>query len=286
MRLIDLFEAPISDITHIGDWDRNSSFRHPQDRKLLTNPKALTKMRAQWRFPEETMFNIILVNHPDGQGTTETGFVTHDWIAENMPRISEQVEDALDHDALNIIFTNNSGGQRVPMTGWIMAHRLGHALEAYGTRARGKNFAYYYHEADELFQKNTKQLVNEFYGVQFKPSYSYGRREQHDRFVLPRGGHPVLGFLRAACTFRSARENNIREGGEVVHESLAQYMFTGKVRFGDIPKSFKYGNSYYFFKGDEDEYAYANMMFRETGEQMADYFETALNYCVGQIFVM
>jgi hypothetical protein len=286
MRIVDLFEAPISDFHHIGNWEKNSSFRNPQDRKLLTNPKAIKKMKSQWRFPEESMFNIILVNHPDGNPslTMETGIVQHDWIADNMPRIADQVEAALDDSAINIIYTNNSGAERVPMTGWIMAHRLGHALEAYGTRSRGAKYAYYYHEADQVFADNLRQLMEEFYSLDLGDRGS--RIGQHRRFDVPRGGHAVLGFLRAACTFRSAREHNIREAGEVLHESFAQYLFTGKVRFGDIPKSFKYGNSWYRFRGDEDDYDHANMLWRETGEQMAEYFETCISYCDGQILVM
>jgi hypothetical protein len=65
MRYIDLkplSEAPIEDFNTIGDFDKSSSFRKPIDRKLVTLPKSVAKIKAKWsktQFP----FNMYFVTH-------------------------------------------------------------------------------------------------------------------------------------------------------------------------------------------------------------------------------
>jgi hypothetical protein len=283
MKMHELFEAPISDINHIGDWDRNSSFRD-QDRKLLTNPKAVSKIKSMWKYPEETMFNVLLVNHPDGNKWTEQGDVTEEWLAENMPRVYPQIKPLLKGDEVNIIFTNNKGSERVPMTGWIMAHRFGHALESSQARRRS---AYYFGEAVQLFTEVVFDVVGH-YGIRYSPT-GWGFQSTNpikNRFSM-RETTALRGFFHAVATFRSAREGNIRDGNEVILELLAQYMTTGKIRFNDIPKSFKYGRNYYSFRGDQETYDQVNYQFtQELPMQLRDYLETAIHDTEGMIFVM
>lgn len=263
-------EAPISDFHHIGDFNKSSSFRNLPDRKLLTNPKAIEKIKSQWRFPSYSIFNIILVNHPDGSKHTEVGQVDHNWLETNMPRISDQLDDALDDEKVNIIYTNNNGAERKPMTGWIMAHRFGHALQA--TRNQDSS-TFLFGEAWRTFESRTSELLSDFYNISPGPKY---------RTI----GQNVNGFLRIVGTFRSARMKEITRPYEFVHEAFAQYMFTGTVKFNDIPRSFKYGHSTYRFNGSDQDYDYMNMSYREMGESMADYFDGAIGACTGKIFVM
>lgn len=285
MLLRDLFESPIADFNHIGDFDKTSSFKHAQDRKLVTNPKALEKIRGMWKYPEESMFNIVFINHPDiagkqpsathGGPLQEVGIVNHEWLEDNMPRIWPELEPMLHSDQINVIYTNNSGSERIPLTGWIMAHRLAHGFQA-SNRGWGKSPAecYYFKEAVDEMEKAFKKAM-ESYGI---PS-GYGS-------MLPMNG-PLLGFIRNFCTFRSARESNVRNPFEVIYECFAQYMMTGKVRFNDIPKGFKYGNSYYRFRGDDEDYDHMNMMLKQDlSYQLGEYFETTLGYLEGKIIVM
>lgn len=271
MLIRDLFEAPISDISHIGDFDKSSSFRHAQDRKLLTNPKAISKIKSMWRFPEETDFNIILVNHPDGNRHTEVGVVDRQWLESNMPRIWPELSPALRSDQINIIFTNNKGDRRVPMTGWIMAHRFGHALWASSVRGPNDSSQYYFKEAVTIFSSTLKDIMAE-YGVRWNSDY------------MPSNG-PLLGFLHAVCTFRSARERNIRAPFEAILECLAQYMTTGRISFNEAPARFRYGNQVYRLR-DADDVEYVNRMLDGMFYQLKDYFEASIGYSEGKIFVM
>lgn len=295
MLLRDLFESPIADFHHIGNFDKPSSFKHSQDRKLVTAPKALEKIRGMWKYPEETMFNIIFINHPDIAGKQptathsgplqEVGIVDIDWLEDNMPRVWPQLEKMLNHDQVNVIYTNNSGSERVPMTGWIMAHRLGHGLQADQRGAmfgqKGSAESHYMGVAMKEVERAFKEVMTR-YGIPYPDYGGWGRRDQ----FLPQNGG-LLGFIRNFCTFRSARESNVRNPFEVTYECFAQYMMSGKVTFNDIPQGFKYGNRYYRFRGDEGDYHQFNARMKdELATDLQDYFQTVLQSLEGKIIVM
>ena len=262
-------EAPISDINMIGDFSKSSSFKRADDRKLLSNPKAITKIKSMWKFPEEVDYNIILINHPDGGKAFEEGEVSKEWIAARFPRIGGDVLSMLKPDEVNIIYTNNRASQHVPLTGWVMAHRFGHALMRFSK-------SYYFKEARQTFQRYILDLI-ECYGVNNAP---YENDFQFDWAT------EFKKLLEAICTFRSAREGKIRNAAEVVHEMLAQLIVTGDIKMNDIPQSFKYGHTTWSFREPD----YYDQMNRTIGQdlpyEMKQYLETAIHQAVGKIYVM
>jgi hypothetical protein len=295
MNLRDLFEAPISDISHVGNWEKNSSFRDPRDRKLLQNPKAITKIKGMWKFPEETNVNIILVNSPDANKWTEEGLVTPDWIETNMPRDWPQIEPLLRDDEVNVIYTNNKGSERVPLTGWIMAHRFAHALWATANRGSGNSSAgYYFKEALEEFNSAMRDVMDR-YGIRNHPvsrnmdymrdSYSYYRTDYGTGYNSLTNVMPLRAFCHMVGTFRSAREKNIRNPVEFLLELFAQYTFTGKMTLNDPPRSFKYGHNYYSLRSEEDQ-QYIERRMEAMTHTLRDYFDSAVGYSDGAIFVM
>lgn len=65
MDLKSLFETPISDINHIGNFDNNYPLGFDEmDRKLITitNPKAIQKTKLKWKYPKDHNTNIIFIN--------------------------------------------------------------------------------------------------------------------------------------------------------------------------------------------------------------------------------
>lgn len=270
MKIQQLFEAPIADFTHVGDFTKSSGFRHEQDRKLVTNPKALTKMQTKWRFPEEQKTNVIFVNHADGNRHTEVGEVSLDWLEKNMPRVFPELEAALDDDALNVIYTNNKGTERVPMTGWILAHRLGHAFFR-RSYARSTGPGYYYDEAHKVFYTSFTKIGR-----------TYGIHSQHHQ-MLPFNG-PMIGLMQNVGTMKSAREKNLRNPFELLHECFAQYIFLGEVKFNEAPRSFRYGNRYY--SCSEEDVEYNTRELESCAFQLTEYFLTSMQYADGRIYVM
>lgn len=284
MKLRDIFEAPISDISHVGDWGKNSSF-DARDRKLLTNPKAIQKIKGMWKHPSESMVNVLLMNRYDMQaqrngGTavhTEVGMVDTDWLEQNMARDWETIEPLLKMNELNIIYTNNKGDERVPMTGWIMAHRLGHAFWASTRGQRQPGGVYYFKESVDEFEKLMFEVMKHYHIHDPDQNRFYRTRQ------LPRNG-ALRGFLHTVCKFKSARDKNIRNPFEVIFELFAQYMVTGAVTFNDPPESFRYGRE--FYRADQQEVEDLKWKLENLGDLLTEYFECALNYSDGKIFVM
>lgn len=263
-----IMEAPIADISHLGDWEKSSSYRDPRDRKLLTSVKALNKIKTMWKYPTEVDFNIILINNAEANRHTELGMIDRKTIPDLFPVSADSIEALLRDDQVNIIFTNNKGAERVPMTGWVMAHRFGHALYA------GRQRSFYMKEALATFNRYLGDILKE-----------YNIRPTDSREPLMTNG-PVTRFLEHLCIFRSAREKNLRSSFEAFYELFAQYIMREAITFNPLPKSFKFGSSTYIYSRPDDDYEYDNSTMEEMGDEMRQYFETAIHYAVGKVLVM
>ena len=284
MDIHELFEAPISDLTHVGDWTKGSSFRHATDRKLLTNPKAITKITAQWeKTPVD--FNVYLVNNKDGIKYGEIGAVTKEWIDTKLPTTAPFID--VKPNAVNLLFMNNSGDERVPMTGWIMAHRFGHVVSRYNGQS-GLQFSDFTDVREELLRV-TASVLNDGFGFNYP-----GHEITPTRHLLLTLSNPrqaardqktMVSFYEQIGTMRSARTGQLRNEFEFTHELLAQYMLTGEIKFNPIPTSFKVGRSTVRLKYPDD-LDYYNGMLDDLAESLGHMFLNLLNHCVGKILVM
>lgn len=276
MNIHDLFEAPISDLTHVGDWSKGSSFRHEPDRKLLTNPKAITKITAQWeKTPVD--FNVYLVNNKEGIKHSEIGAVTKEWLDTNLPTTAPFID--IKSNAVNLLFMNNRGDERVPMTGWIMAHRFGHVVSRYNGQYEqpGRQFPDFTDARSELLRV-TAYVLNDGFGLNIPEHEANLRRK-------PISQKTMVSFYEQIGTMRSARTGQLRTEFEFTHEILAQYMLTGKITFNSIPMSFKVGRSMVNFK-EPDDLDYYNGMLEDLADSLGHMFLNLLNACVGKILVM
>ena len=237
MRVSDLFEAPISDFNLIGNWDKNSSFRHESDRKMITHPKFVQHLTNKWARTNAD-FNIYLVNSPEANRHTEIGEVTQEWLDTNLPQASKEI--IIKNNAINIIYTNNKGDQRMPMTPWIMAHRFGHAVLAsrtFGfTAGRPSTFRSDFKDATDELKRVTIMLLAEY-------GYNIDDRLK-------------TNFYHAIGTMRAARERQLRNPLEFLLDLLAQYMITGSIKFNPLPKEFKHKNYFVKFQGNDHDYQY------------------------------
>jgi hypothetical protein len=290
MRVLDLFEAPIEDLTHLGDWSKNSSYRE-QDRKLLTNPKAVSKITAQWE-KTPVNFNMYFINSPEARKHTEVGMVTPEWLQKEMPTTTPLLD--IKSDAVNLLFTNNSGAERVPMTGWIIAHRFGHVVSRYeygqgghqSSQGRGRGAqrqVYDFTQAREEILRITAML--------FKDAYGMSRAAEHegDYDTLREQDRMMVAFYQKIGTMRSARNGQIRNEFEFTLELLAQYMLTGRIKFNPLPRTIASpaGRKYYAaFRGNDQDYDYYNGSLDDLADTLQEVFLNLMHNCVGRIFVM
>lgn len=277
MRYHEISEAPIDNLSLVGDWDRNSSFRNSDDRGILKSPKGIEKIKRLWQNTSND-FNMYMVNSPEANKFTEVGVVSKEWLEKNMPKTYSFLQ--LRDDQINVIFTNNKASQRHPMTAWIIAHRLGHAFWTYSGVEGGNNRQYIETREQMLFYIG--QLANQ-YAIQ-----NTERRYQGANRVMADTEHEkiFLGLYNEIGTMKSARDRNIRNEVEFLHELFAQYIITGSVKFNPLPDSIKVGRSTLRFRGQEMDRIYYDGILEDLANTLNDYFQAALDASVGSIYVM
>lgn len=272
-------EMAIQQFKTVGDWNRRSSFGDI-DRKLLTSPKGVEKIKRQW---EKTPFDfdIYLVNDPrvNKSEFREVGLVDMDFVRDKMQLTPEEVPEPNDN-TITIIYTSNTGAERYMASGWILAHRLGHAL------ARGKgSIAEHWQELITHLRKRVADVLKEVYGIDV-----YSKRFD---FVGERNREKILKYVAQQLgTMKSARENKMRSWYEFAYEMLAQYLLTGSIKLNPLPRSILIGFGPYGRKetrSSRDEPAREDINENEltaiAAEIQSD-MEMILGAAVGSVFVM
>lgn len=249
MKILDLLEMPIDRYETIGDFSKNSSFKDKRDRMLITHPKSIERIKKKFDASDIT-FDFIFVNNANARKYTEIGKVDPDWVKN---KLGEDVYNAIDFnkdkDKITIIFTNNNGSQRMPMTAWILAHRIGHA-------ARIDNFRLnvIYEGLHNSIIENVGYILEEWYNVSNFPKSSKHMYGVMTRNNIRPNQLTYRDFFYAIGTFKSAREKKLRDWFEVCNELIAQYLTTGKITFNKAPLYFGVrGRKYYTNKDDLDD---------------------------------
>jgi len=273
MKIHDIIsEAPIQDFKTIGDFSKNSSFRDPRDRKILTHQRTIDIIKKKFE-NTEVDFNMYFVNSLAAGKHSELGTVSLEWVTENL---GEEVASAInsDSDAISVIFTNNKGTQRLVMTPWIIAHRIAHTFFRYKNREYNMM-----REAYGGFVRMLSGVMSE-YGINFPTSFDALMRDDRATKIL-------MLFMNEVGNFNSARNKKLVNGFESLHEMFAQYLITGEVTFRPLPKVFGNRNMRFRLKADKDfEYDDIDHSLKMAGEYLAGDFSAVLHGSVNKIYVM
>jgi hypothetical protein len=321
-----LTEAPIRDITPVGkNWGTGRGGFKKVDQKLLSNPKGIKKIRKQWEKTSH-IFDMYLLNVPslNKPEYKEYGLVKpnsdlaltirlalggtrkedYDEMGrdEKLTALKQSFKTPMpkSDDAITILFNGNSGDQKVPMTGWIMAHRVGHAVSriaGFGAGGRASRikyqipeFADFVNEVNYMFREAIKpyrgtesmQNVNPWStNVEYSSSNKESARKQY------------LNIAQQIGTFKSARDRNIRNVFEFYHELFAQYLITGGIRFNTLPKSLvirrrEWGHEdrIYLQQDAEDWLEEANEFLESEAHAIGSKIQKVLDTMVGKTFLM
>lgn len=199
MHLFHLFEAPLGSFGVVGDLDDGKSFR-PDDRRIITSPKTLPKLSNAFRHVPEVIDVCFLplkfqVRDPNDLAERIAGVWPRD-VAEK--RLFRELPAPSAPGAITVVLTHNEGTNRVPLTPWIIAHRMGHAI-AYSMR---KEINGLFNTLDDVF-RFLKAKMN------LKPeevAYAIGK-------------------------MRSTRQRRLTSYFEFVFECFAQYLIAGRIKF-------------------------------------------------------
>jgi hypothetical protein len=227
-----LTEAPVRDYETVGDFSKGSSFRKETDRKMITSEKAIKNVRKKFsKTPYE--FNLIFVNSKKAKPHQEVGLVDNAWVRQNLdPEVAEKIDNYIGEDTINVIFTNNSADERVPMTPWIMVHRFAHAVRKDGATEE----QYAYKEAHNHLISQVRNIFEAYGKNDFNPErrgYSDSDRAKSRKDQLA-----MMYMFKHMATFKSAREDNLRDWFEIINELIAQYIITGGIKFNPLPRCF------------------------------------------------
>jgi hypothetical protein len=274
-----LSEMPIKGFNLIGQWGPNAKRKYgynKQDTGILENPKAVEKIHKSW-YNTKYDFDFYFIRSYKASKHIEVGQVSLDWVKENL-----EIELKVKEDHITIIFTNNRGDEKIPMTAWAIAHRLGHAI-------RKENIF------EDYFRKRIDQDFNEIL------KYVYGldpwkRSNYQNSIFVPYYNENKYkkSLFSAVGKMKSARENKLRTSSEFIYELVAQYIVTGKIRFNDLPRQLildrrmAWGRPNYKVKNTIDEEAYKeyNAQLHNNAATYEHYLDSVFGSLVNKIFVM
>ena len=275
-QFLDLFEMPISSIQKVGDWGPDDKPRGYDKASIgiLNSERGIEKIKHLWRRVDHE-FDIFLVRSAKGWNHTEVGEVDEAFIRKTL-----ELDVPLNSDHATIFFTNNKGAEKVPMTGWTMAHRFGHATR----RSRDWGMADVWKRFDRGYADVLTE-IGQCYGVTTTTArdWGYGANDNYaEKAAIRRGIAHALG------TMKSARDKNLRNDTEFLFELLAQFMVTGKCTLNrDLPRQiatrYAWGHPQGPWKRHEagiiHEIEYFEQMASETCREIVD-------HAIGRIYVM
>lgn len=275
-------EMAIANYKTVGDFSKRSSISSPVDRDLVTHPKAIEKIKKQWqKTPWE--FDIFVINDPrvNKPQFREVGVVDPSFVYNQMKLTPEEIP--IDPNKITILFTNNVAAQKIPLTGWTMAHRLGHAMAASG---RGKNtdVGAAWNEYTKELRKIFNEIMRDVYGIQ----------------VAPRGPHDMFGdyekklryVAQELGTMKAARDKKIRSWFEFAYELLAQYFITGHITLNPLPDRIVVGMGGWarpktaHVQDRETQQTYNNHDLQYYAQSLESWIDNVMDHASGKVFVM
>ena len=271
-----LQEMPISKFQLMGQWGPNAKRAYgynQQDTGILQNPRAVEKIHRSWSNSQND-FDLYFLRSYKASKQVEVGEVTPEWVKTNL-----EVDIQPREDAITIIFTQNVGAEKMPMTAWTIAHRLGHAVR------RNEQFDNY---LTKEIAKDFRELLKQIYGIERSRDYGYYGGYTPDEKQLRALAHAV-------GTMRSARQGNLRNFNEFTHELVAQWIITGSIKFNPLPanltlrKRFAWGrpaNNTTRAVTDDDEHDEWNEILQGYAEKYSYYLGSIFNGFEGRMFVM
>jgi len=279
----NLREMPLRKAERIGKGWTDTKNLHWWDKpsvQLLQSDKALQKIHNAWKDTQHT-YDFYFLKAKGMRDTLERGEVSLDYVHETLGQPNFQS----DPEAITVIFTNNRGDQKVPMTAWIMAHRFGHAMQA--SERYGLQGGIFRKFQDQL-ERDFSSLLDRVYGFRTAGMMS-GDYERYGR-----SQKMIKELMQSLGTMRSARQANISRPGEFAHELIAQFLLNGKVQFNKeapvaIGRRMAWGNPTYdiYSKArDEQSKQEISQTISDMEEHCNMMIDGILDRAVGKIYVM
>lgn len=291
-------EAPIDTFQTLGNFDKGSSFKSKTDRTILQNDKAVQKIKNKWA-ESKHKYDMYFLNSKEAAKHGDEGAVDADFIKNELKL--DKFEN--DPDAITIIFTGNSGDERVQLTPWILAHRFGHTIWASrrSNNPEHKKINEAWDKLLGLIAENVNPIFDNGYEHPLRIATrgdmvglpASGYYSDQERATAARNNDILRKFYGVVGTMKSARDDNVIRPYEFYYELLAQYIFSNEIKFNHIPKVIGYGKKAWGrntnevrFRGNDHDFDYYDSYMQNIVDEYPGYADYLLNRCVGKVFVM
>ena len=268
-----IIEAPLVDYEPIGfGQNKKGGFRREVDTALVTHPTVIGKVKKFFS-RSHNEFRLFPVQFKGGAKYLETGSVNVDELIKILGKDnSKRILDGHNKDTITIVYSSNIGANLVPMTPWIMAHRIGHVI-------RIKNPVWDLGIGE--FFKAINYILTYYYNIPVRQ----GKSMDFEKSWAYRSLFTEIG------TMRSARQNLLPRPYEFVYELLAQYINLGVIQFNPAPQTLfssrkAWGKSIQLKNIDNQSQYEANQALQILSRDLEIYFNNILTSAEGKIFVM
>lgn len=241
-------EMALTNLQKIGKWEDRKN-RHGYDKAsigILSSPAGLKKLENTFNRIGNWDFNLYFVKLPNAWKEAEKGLVTPEFVKEHLGLEVGKDFPEPQNDQITVFFTNNAAAEKVPLTPWTIAHRIGHSFAATFIRNNDLNY----------INRNISNILKNLF------EQAYNINTSNSRDLRYSSDYYVRDFFQKIGKFRSARMGKLVRPAEFYHEAFAYWLLhDGELDFNDPPKILQDSNKQAWGKStarnyrleDEDE---------------------------------
>jgi hypothetical protein len=228
-----LQEAPIGTYSYSSETDADSF--STTDKHLVSTDHNIKKIK---NFFSKTpyVFNLYFINKKTSNPEIKKFLNDFNYgIADQdlLQKLNINVKPS--KNAITVVFLSNYGTNLVPLTPWIIAHRISHAI--FGNDYNTTEKKAHNEKIEEYVLLNTNKINNNL-----SSCIGFWYKTQPDGYEwLISNSAPIEELYKEFFTFKSARTENLTSSGEIYHELFAQYIKSGTISF-HFPESFVFKN--------------------------------------------
>ena len=255
-------EMALTNLQKIGKWDDKKN-RHGYDKAsigILSSPAGLKKLENSFNRIGNWDFNLYFVKLPNAWKEAERGLVDPNYLRVTLGLEAGKDFPEPEGNQITVFFTNNAAAEKVPLTPWTIAHRIGHSFAA--TFRKNNDLNYINKEISKCLQQ-----ILEAYSIQVGWS---GLRYSEEYYI--RDLYQKIG------KFRSARMGKLVRPAEFYHEAFAYWLLhDGELDFNDPPEFLQNTNKQAWGKSQARNY-------RLEDEDEAQEYINQFKYALDEMF--
>jgi hypothetical protein len=293
-KLFHLDEMALLKTSIIGDTDSEDEYAFDKNDKKMLSTKNIERTKTMFRNSKYDFSFYYIPNSGIYEGDTQYGQCTYTNLIELVPNISEDDAKSVFIDntnAITLVFTGNHAmeSDRIPLTGWIQAHRAIHAL-AFPQKNMPKKLDLW----ERVMKPDILSLLQCYDITDSDGGQSYhfdkyggivGENGYYDENQFP--DEFIESIVATIGTMLSSKKNKISRNAEFFMECGAQQILRNHISLENRLHSelsiWGHSDNYLLKLKSEDIVDNALRRLEKRWDKM---FDTILKHSVGKVFLM